>query len=235
MLSVQLPHFHGALSQSLALHMPETEEFSTVSFLFKQLSDPSRIRIFWLLCHCEECGINIASMVGMTGPAVSHHLRLLKDAGLIISHRDGKEVYYRAADNEQAKHLHLMIEKMVEISCPKDEMPSEAVYMDNAEIIESVHDFITENYSERFTIEDLSHRFNINTSTLKEEFKNKYGKPIASYMKDYRMEEAKELLLSTTDSILFIAQSVGYETQGKFSSAFKEYTGLLPTEFRKQG
>lgn len=76
------------------------------------------MRIFWLLCHYEECVINLASLVGMTSPAVSHHLRQLKSSGLIVSRRDGKEVYYKAVDTEQAQLLHIIIEKMVEISCP---------------------------------------------------------------------------------------------------------------------
>ena len=54
----------------------------------------------------------------MTSPAVSHHLRQLKSSGLIVSRRNGKEVYYKAAGTEQAQVLHHMIEKMVEISCP---------------------------------------------------------------------------------------------------------------------
>ena len=99
-------------------HMPSVENFQTVADIFKQLGDGSRIRIFWLLCHCEECVINLSSMVGMSSPAVSHHLKQLKASGLIISRREGKEVYYRAADTEQADLLHHMIEKMVEITCP---------------------------------------------------------------------------------------------------------------------
>ena len=100
--------------------MPQLEDFQTVSVLFKQLSDASRLRIFWLLCHCEVCGTELAAMVDMTPPAVSHHLRLLRSSHLLVSQRKGKEVYYRAADTIQAQALHHMIEKMVEISCPKD-------------------------------------------------------------------------------------------------------------------
>ena len=100
--------------------MPKEEDFQTVADIFKQLCDGKRIRVFWLLCHCEECVINLASLVGMSSPALSHHLRQLKSSGLIVSRREGKEVYYRAADTEQARMLHLMIEKMVEISCPND-------------------------------------------------------------------------------------------------------------------
>lgn len=62
--------------------------------------------------------MNISALVEMTSPAVSHHLKQLKAAKLIVSRRNGKEVYYKAADTEQAEFLHLMIEKMVEISCP---------------------------------------------------------------------------------------------------------------------
>ena len=87
---IVLPHDHGQRIEKELEHMPKEEDFQTVSEIFKQLCDGSRIRIFWLLCHCEECVINLASLVGMTSPAVSHHLRQLKSSGLIVSRRDGK-------------------------------------------------------------------------------------------------------------------------------------------------
>lgn len=86
----------------------------------KQLGDPSRLRIFWLLCHCEECVLNIAALVNMSSPAVSHHLKLLKSSGLIVSRREGKEMYYRTADTELAQVLHHTIEKLGRITCPED-------------------------------------------------------------------------------------------------------------------
>ncbi|HJA65985.1 transcriptional regulator [Lachnoclostridium sp. An169] len=117
-MNQQLPHDHGQNVAEKFSHMPKTEEFQIVSDIFKQLGDGSRIRIFWLLCHCEECVTNISALVDMSSPAVSHHLKQLKSAGLIVSRRDGKEVYYKAADTEQADLLHHMIEKMVQITCP---------------------------------------------------------------------------------------------------------------------
>lgn len=115
-----VPVFPGDPAAEHPEGMPRLEEFQTVSVLFKQLSDASRLRIFWLLCHCEACGTELAAMVDMTPPAVSHHLRLLRSSHLLVSRREGKEVYYRAADTVQAQALHRMIEKMVEISCPRD-------------------------------------------------------------------------------------------------------------------
>ena len=114
----RLPHDHGQSIERELEHMPSVDQFQIAADLFKQLGDGSRIRIFWLLCHCEECVINLSSMVEMSSPAVSHHLKQLKSAGLILSRREGKEVYYRAADTDQARLLHHMIEDLVEIACP---------------------------------------------------------------------------------------------------------------------
>ena len=116
----KLPHDHGQHSAHYADHMPTVEGFAAVSEVFKLLDDSSRCRIFWLLCHCEECVINISAMVDMSSPAVSHHLKLLRAGGLIVSRRQGKEVYYKAADTETVQLLHRMIEQMVHLTCPKE-------------------------------------------------------------------------------------------------------------------
>ena len=114
-----LPHDHGQNDKKLAEHLPSLDSFRMLSDIFSQLGDESRLRIFWILCHCEECVINLSSMVEMSSPAVSHHLRQLRAGGLIISRRCGKEVYYKAADTEKARLLHSMIESLMEIECPK--------------------------------------------------------------------------------------------------------------------
>ena len=113
-----LPHNHGQLIERHFDHTPETQDFQSVSEIFKQLDDSSRVRIFWLLCHCEECVINISALVDMSSPAVSHHLRQLKASGLIVSRREGKEVYYKAVDTPEARLLHDAIEEMMAIACP---------------------------------------------------------------------------------------------------------------------
>lgn len=95
------------------------DNFQILADSFKQLGDSSRLRIFWLLCHCEECVINISNIVGMSSPAVSHHLKQLKSSGLIHSRRKGKEMYYTASDNAESHLLHKMIEALMEISCPE--------------------------------------------------------------------------------------------------------------------
>ena len=105
-------------------NIPDCEELQIVADVFKEISDSSRIRIFWLLCHCEECVMNLSAIMEMSAPAVSHHLARLKAAGLIVSRRKGKEVYYKAADTHVVSMLHHMIEDMVEIACPQTGTPA---------------------------------------------------------------------------------------------------------------
>lgn len=121
MSHAQLPHFHGETEEIACIRdqLEQIDRFQAVAEIFKQLGDTTRVRIFWLLCHSEECVINISAMLEMSSPAVSHHLRPMKNSGLIVSRREGKEVYYRAADTPQSRLLHQMIEQAMEIACPK--------------------------------------------------------------------------------------------------------------------
>lgn len=117
----ELPHSHGEGARTAVLreHLGHVAYFQAVAEVFRQLGDTTRIRIFWLLCHCEQCVVNISAMLEMSSPAVSHHLRPLKNSGLIVCRREGKEVYYRAADTEESRLLHRMIEQVMEIACPE--------------------------------------------------------------------------------------------------------------------
>ena len=123
MKDLHLPHHHGEESQLSALRreLEKTDKFQIIADVFRQLGDATRVRIFWLLCHCEPCVVNISAMMDMSSPAVSHHLRALKASGLIVSRREGKEVYYRAANTAQAQLLHQMIERVMEIACPEED------------------------------------------------------------------------------------------------------------------
>ena len=121
MQTMFLPHNHGQSMEKKLQNMPSVGNFQILADIFKQLGDGSRLRIFWLLCHCEECVANLSAMVGMSSPAVSHHLKLLRAAGLIVNRREGKEVYYTVENTEQAQLLHHMIEYLMKLTCPSKE------------------------------------------------------------------------------------------------------------------
>lgn len=117
MPSSALPHDHGSQLCATMETMPAETVFSDAAEVFSQLSDPTRLRILFLLCHSEDCVTNIAAAVGMSDPAVSHHLRILKKAGVLQSRRLGKEVHYTLADSEHARLVHRMIDDVFRINC----------------------------------------------------------------------------------------------------------------------
>ena len=161
-----LPHDHGDARRAALLRRQLLlgGDFGAAAELFRLLDDSSRLRIFWLLCHMEECVVNISAVTGMSSPAVSHHLRLLKDAGLVRSRREGKEVRYRAAETPTCRLLHEMIEKTMEISCPQlgEEEGEGALSAFSAEQVETVrrmHDELLQHPERRVPIEELARRY----------------------------------------------------------------------------
>lgn len=231
MREINLPHDHGTHSTHLHKALENTAKFATSAEVFKILGDATRMQMFWILCHSEECVINLSYLLNISSPAVSHHLKLLKEANLVVSHRDGKEVYYKAADTELCRLLHLTTEQLMDIACPENANPEG---ISNIHTIHSVHDFLMQNLSKRITIDELSKKFHINPTTLKKTFKEEYKATIAAHMKMHRMEEAVKLLANTNKSIGQTAKEVGYESQSKFTTAFKNMYGISPMEYKKQ-
>ena len=119
-MPTHLPHDHGHNhdTEHILLHMPDTTAAAEASAVFSLLGDGSRIRIFWLLCHTEECVCNIAAAVGMSDAAVSHHLKILRLNNLISARREGKEIHYSLADNEHARFAHRILDDYFQINCP---------------------------------------------------------------------------------------------------------------------
>lgn len=115
--SILLPHDHGKETLAFLQTMPEQEVFDRTADTFDLLSDPTRVKILWLLCHTEDCVANIAAAVEMSSPAVSHHLRVLKQAGLLAHRKSGKEAYYTLADTNEARLVHHIVDIIFDLSC----------------------------------------------------------------------------------------------------------------------
>lgn len=216
-------HDHGANPHILSL-LNQPEQFRGVAELFAQLSDTTRLRIFWLLCHQESCGIHIAQILDMSTQAVAHHLRLLRHHGLVCTRREGKEVYYHACNTPACELLHQMMEQAMEISCPQCPGQEDT-------LAHQIHRYLMANLDKHITIEELSRLFLVNATTLKEEFKAAYGLSIAAHMHQHRMERSGKLLLEGKMSVAEIAEAVGYESSSKFSAAFKAYYGVVPSKY----
>ncbi len=78
------------------------EDAGRVAELFKALSDPTRVRIIGLLAHSELCVGDLARILEMTQPAVSHQLRVLRNLRIVRGRKEGRHVFYTLMD----EHIH---------------------------------------------------------------------------------------------------------------------------------
>ncbi len=72
--------------------------------VMKALSDPNRVKILKLLQHRSLCVCELQSVLGIAQPTVSNHLKVLEDAGLVISRKSGLWVDYSLADGSSSPY-----------------------------------------------------------------------------------------------------------------------------------
>ena len=80
-------------------NLPPDETLYDLAELFKVFGDTTRIKILYALFASEMCVCDIADLLGMTHSAISHQLRVLKNARLVKFRKEGKVVYYSLDDN----------------------------------------------------------------------------------------------------------------------------------------
>ena len=94
-----MPHNHEAILQKVRQDLPTDELLCDLSDLFKIFGDTTRIKILYALLESEMCVCAIADLLGMTQSAISHQLRILKDADLVGKRREGKTIFYFLSDD----------------------------------------------------------------------------------------------------------------------------------------
>lgn len=93
-----------AMVNKVAASLPEEEILYDVAELFKVFGDSTRIRIICALFEAEMCVYDLAVCLDMTHSAISHQLRILKQAKLVKFRRDGKMMYY-SLDDDHVKQI----------------------------------------------------------------------------------------------------------------------------------
>jgi len=97
-----------------------------------------------------------------------------------------------------------------------------------------VEKYLSDNLLQKFEgIDELSRKFNISPTKLKNDFKLIFGKPIFQFYQEKQMLLARELMKTDDLRIKELASQLGYENAGKFSQAFKKHFDMLPSEFLK--
>ena len=79
--------------------MPDEDELCDLAELFKVFGDSTRIRILYALFDNEICVCDLAETLSMTQSAISHQLKILKQANLVRSRREGRSIFYTLSDD----------------------------------------------------------------------------------------------------------------------------------------
>lgn len=93
-----------------AEEMLPDEDICDLADFFKVFGDSSRLKVLWALHRGEMCGSCLAELLGMTAPAVSHQLKILRQSHLVRTRREGKNIYYALADDHVQRILELGLE-----------------------------------------------------------------------------------------------------------------------------
>lgn len=101
---------HKDLLEIVTEKMPKEEILYDLAELFKVFGDSTRIRILFVLFEAEVCVCDLAEALNMTQPAISHQLKILKQAKLVKGRREGKSMFYSLADG----HVRTMIAQGLE-------------------------------------------------------------------------------------------------------------------------
>ncbi|MBO7352620.1 MAG: winged helix-turn-helix transcriptional regulator [Lachnospiraceae bacterium] len=96
------------------IRLPIEDEMYDLAELFKCFGDSTRVRILCVLLQGEFCVGDIAEALNMTQSAVSHQLKLLKQAKLIAGKRDGKQILYSLADDHVRSIINIGLEHIEE-------------------------------------------------------------------------------------------------------------------------
>ena len=91
-------HIHSEIVAKVKAHIPATEDLQELAGFYKVFSDPTRLKILYVLFQEEMCVCDIAMLLGMTQSAISHQLRTLKQLKLVKNRREGKTVFYSLVD-----------------------------------------------------------------------------------------------------------------------------------------
>lgn len=100
---------------SQELDLPDDKVLDFKANILKTIADSNRLKILEILREGENCQCEIIPLIGQSQPTVSRHLKLLEDAGLIKSRKDGTRVFYTVTDPHIFNLLDAIDSEMIDI------------------------------------------------------------------------------------------------------------------------
>ncbi len=145
-----------------------------------------------------------------------------------------QEVWADREDPDPGLLRYRMVRLLHELmAMPAESEPDAYFTRSQIAIVRQAEALILSDLSRRYTARALAERFGVSESSFKFYVKGILGESYLTYFRKKRMEKAVELLESTNQKVIEVANAVGYENQGKFARVFAEVYGVTPLEFRR--
>ena len=106
-------HAHSDLIERVNENMPDEEILYEIAELYKIFGDSTRIKILYVLFEAEMCVNDISQLLNISTSAISHQLRILKQAQLVKFRREGKTIFYSLSDD----HVRTILNQGMEHIC----------------------------------------------------------------------------------------------------------------------
>lgn len=117
---------------------------------------------------------------------------------------------------------------------PLSAIPFSSLTPQQLALAKQTKEYLTQHLNRRIPVRSLAVKQGISETSLKNYFRAVYGQNISDFLLQTRMEYAERLLEEGTLSIGDIAERTGYQSQSRFGSAFRRYTGFSPSAWRKR-
>ncbi len=104
-------------------------------------------------------------------------------------------------------------------------------YLEYSEVMAQ---FVARNYRSRIRVKDIADTVDLHPNYATTVFRKTFGTTLTTLITRHRVAHAQRELISTTESILTIALDSGFDTLSRFNRAFKQVTGMTPTQYRKK-
>ncbi|UZR98296.1 helix-turn-helix transcriptional regulator [Chondrinema litorale] len=219
-----LPHVKGMLTFPRLTKRYTLEIKLTVNFLKNVFKEDFNV----LEKFGEQVHNNDSTLLNQSSRPITPEMKTVISEIIYCRHTGRlKKIFL---ETKVVELLLLQVEQMNEADCKKEKS---FLKDDDIEKLQHARRIIHMNMVTPYTISELSKQVGINSFKLKKGFKEMFNNTIFGYLTDLRMEKAKNMILSTGQSISEISYEVGYRNPQHFTVAFKKKYGYIPSDLRK--
>ncbi len=132
----------------------------------------------------------------------------------------------------ESKVIELLALQLSQFEQEEVNEPLNRLTREDLDKMHEVKKILISNIDSQFSLRTLAHMVGTNEFNLKKNFKTAFGTTVYGYFNQYKMEQAKMMLLEGDSKISEVSSKIGYKHATHFTSAFKKYFGYLPTKIK---